>query len=691
MTGLAGQTLGPYLIREQIGGGGMGRVYRAYHPATDRDVAIKVLSPDLAGIPDFQARFEREARVVASLQHIHILPLFDYGQAEDLPYLVMPYISGGTLRDYLDANRPSIQEAARLFTQIADAVHYAHQHNVLHRDLKPANVLLDTNGNALLTDFGLTRMAELGSSLTGSQAIGTPSYMSPEQSQGAAVDTRTDIYALGILLYELMTGSVPFHADTPLALLFKHVTQSPPAPRAQCPDLDPAIEKVILKALAKQPDDRYQTAGAMVEALQRALAGGLETEAGTQPALHEADLTPTVIGDPALQAAAPTRPAVVDQETVRQREPARRWNRRWAWVIGVVVILAVAGFVVRTAIATQQLSAALHAENEEAAEAALSTAAMLGADVTTALRDELVQALDRADTDYALRIARLCASHGAVDPALIADIEAQVYAAASDGLQPLALRLVGVLVVLSPAQASSLAGDLNDAAVAALATIPPQDSAARVYLEAVRYLDEALDTGRSGAQRSTSLYNLAQLQEQDAPDAAVEAYRAAIQLNSANVEAYYGLSSLLLTEFASDQTRLNETVSTAQAGREHVEPEYCEAFNHLADEAAFVQSWLCFLLLTTEGGARIERGDSAAVVRPLLDQAAALAAANEQFGYGYFTAEVYYYLAILSEPDAPQEILCQIIQNHNRDLERHRAWAIYANEQLGDRHCTPGS
>ncbi|MBN1679526.1 MAG: PD40 domain-containing protein [Anaerolineae bacterium] len=288
MPELTGANLGPYRILEQIGRGGMATVFKAYHPLTDRHVAIKVLPEELAEEPGFLERFEREAKVVANLQHVHILPVFDYGEANGITYLVMPFISTGTLKSYLATTRPDLDEVTRLFCQIADAIDYAHQKGVLHRDIKPANVLLDDRLNALLSDFGLTRMVESASSLTGTGVIGTPAYMSPEQGQGLPTDARSDIYSLGVLLYEMLVGQVPFNADTPIAVIFKHVSASLPLPRTLRPELPESVEKVILKGLAKNPDERYQTAGDMAEALRRAvreLPAGMASFTATMPSI----------------------------------------------------------------------------------------------------------------------------------------------------------------------------------------------------------------------------------------------------------------------------------------------------------------------------------------------------------------------------------------------------------------------
>src|ERR1051325_1104265 len=269
-----GQMLGPYRIINQIGKGGMANVYKAYQPSVDRYVAIKVLPSQLAESQEFATRFHQEARIIAKLEHPHILPVFDYGESDGVAYFVMRYLDAGTLRDKMEAGHPlPLNHIDRTFTQLTDALSYAHSFGIIHRDLKPANALIDSHGNIFLTDFGIARLLESASPrLTQTDAImGTPAYISPEQAQAKPVDQRSDIYSLGIILYEMATGSVPYTADTPLAVIFKHVSDPLPLPSSVKPDIPSSIEKVILKALAKDPDDRFGTAAEFVAAWKRAL------------------------------------------------------------------------------------------------------------------------------------------------------------------------------------------------------------------------------------------------------------------------------------------------------------------------------------------------------------------------------------------------------------------------------------
>ena len=271
---LVGQTLGAYRLVERLGQGGMASVYKGFEPALNRYVAIKVLPQYFASDPNFTARFHREAKAVAQLAHPNIVPIYSFGEDNGITYIAMQLVHGGSLK-YGSGDRIEFREALQLLIPIARALGYAHQHGVIHRDVKPSNVLISEDGWPMLADFGLAKMVE-GSSekLTGTGVgMGTPMYMSPEQGQGVDVDHRSDIYSLGIMLYELVTGDVPFRADTPMAIVIKHMTAPMPMPRNLNPDIPEAVEAIILKAAAKEKADRFQTAEEMVEAMERVLAG----------------------------------------------------------------------------------------------------------------------------------------------------------------------------------------------------------------------------------------------------------------------------------------------------------------------------------------------------------------------------------------------------------------------------------
>ncbi|MCC7207485.1 MAG: serine/threonine protein kinase, partial [Anaerolineae bacterium] len=272
MADLIGQRLGNYQVTALLGEGGMAAVYRARQVNIDRDVAIKVIDARLARNPEFIRRFEREARTIASLNHAHILKLFDYGQHDDAIYLVMELLMGGSLAAQVRRGPLPAERVAGILDQIASALDYAHQKGIIHRDLKPQNVLFDEAGQAHLTDFGIAKIVNEGTSLTMSgMTMGTPMYMAPEQWQGADLDARSDVYALGVMLYEMLSGQAPFLADTPASLMYKHLQETPPPLQPHRPDLPAGIEAVLIKALAKNRDRRFSSAGDVAAAFRLAL------------------------------------------------------------------------------------------------------------------------------------------------------------------------------------------------------------------------------------------------------------------------------------------------------------------------------------------------------------------------------------------------------------------------------------
>jgi serine/threonine-protein kinase len=255
---LSGAIVGQYHIIEQVSKGSMATVYKAYQPNLDRYVAVKVLAPELAESKGFIARFEREARAVARLRHRNILTVFDYGRQGDLFYLVMEYVSGGTLIERLGWPQ-DLAYAVNIVSQVGDALAHAHRQGMIHRDVKPGNILMAEEDWPLLSDFGLAKMVEDSPQLTASGAsVGTPQYMSPEQAQGLAVDGRSDIYSLGAVLYETVTGRPPFGTDGRMAVILRHINEPITPPHTLRSDLPEEMERVILKALAKSPADRYQ-------------------------------------------------------------------------------------------------------------------------------------------------------------------------------------------------------------------------------------------------------------------------------------------------------------------------------------------------------------------------------------------------------------------------------------------------
>lgn len=271
MPSLVGQSLGRYHVIEQLGEGGMAVVYKAFDTRLERPVALKVIRTEKLEEEQFLARFEREAKALAKLTHPNIVHINDYGEHDGTPFLVMDYIPGGTLKQRLGAPI-HWGEAARFLAPVARALEYAHLRGIIHRDIKPSNILVTESGEPMLTDFGIAKMlqGEQSVNLTSSGiGIGTPEYMSPEQVMGSPVDGRSDVYSLGTVLYEMVTGRTPYKADTPMAIAIKQVHDPLPRPRQYVPSLPAQVEQVIFKALGKQPDDRYMEMGAFADALEK--------------------------------------------------------------------------------------------------------------------------------------------------------------------------------------------------------------------------------------------------------------------------------------------------------------------------------------------------------------------------------------------------------------------------------------
>jgi hypothetical protein len=293
---LIGTVLGTCTLQKLIGQGGMGAVYLAQQSRPRRQVAVKVLLPMVPLSPHqlaaFLERFRRETDAAASLEHPNITPVHEYGERGGIAYLVMPYIGGGTLRDEMEGEgQLPLPKTMNYLDQMAAALDFAHEHGVIHRDIKPANILMTPEGRLLLTDFGLVKIVSDGPTpqmrLTGAGApVGTPDYMAPEQVIGEEVDGRADIYSLGVILYQMITGTTPFQGETPMQIAAQHLQVPPPAPRLYRPDLPAAAEKVMLKALEKLPGLRYASAQEMADAFRASLIGaGVQLNTGMMPAV----------------------------------------------------------------------------------------------------------------------------------------------------------------------------------------------------------------------------------------------------------------------------------------------------------------------------------------------------------------------------------------------------------------------
>jgi hypothetical protein len=310
----AGQRLGGYRIDGILGRGGMAEVYRATHLALEREVAIKILSPALNADPTFLLRFAREAKAVARLRHPHIITVHDYGEEGTLAYLVMELAEGGTLRDRA-RTFCTLSDVVEGIAPVAEALAYAHDRGVIHRDLKPVNVLIDEAGRPLLADFGLARVLRESLDYTEVEGgAGTPNYMAPEQALGGALDRRVDIYALGIVAYELLTGQAPYAGPTPYLIIQRHLTEPPPSIRAALPQAPETLEAAIRRATSKRPADRYDTAVAFLADLRRAAAERPALPVGAALAPQPAPLASAV--ERASTAVEPSAPVEQDARAV---------------------------------------------------------------------------------------------------------------------------------------------------------------------------------------------------------------------------------------------------------------------------------------------------------------------------------------------------------------------------------------
>ncbi len=330
---IVGGNVGPYKITEQLGRGGMATVFKAYHAKLDRYVAIKALHPAFMEDPNFLARFQREAQVVARLEHTNIVPVYDYAEHEGRPYLVMKFVEGETLKARLVREGVTREQVLEITETVGAALAYAHQEGILHRDVKPSNVLLAEDGRIYLADFGLARIAQAGeSTLSGDMMLGTPQYISPEQAMGVGeLDEGTDIYSFGVMLYELIVGQVPFSADTPFSIIHDHIYTPLPLPRQINASIPETVERVLLKALAKERGDRFESVTALVAAFVQAY--------GDADEILPIDLAPPLVDDSA-PTLLPTPPEAVSTDSlpsagVVEAQPVstekKPWIKRLRW------------------------------------------------------------------------------------------------------------------------------------------------------------------------------------------------------------------------------------------------------------------------------------------------------------------------------------------------------------------------
>ncbi len=346
---------GRYRITRKLGAGGMADVYLAEDQELGRRVAIKILNDRHANDDQFIERFRREAKNAAALNHPNIVSIYDRGNAENTYYIAMEFLDGRTLKELIVGRGAAPVNVAIEYTrQILSALRFAHRHGIVHRDIKPHNVLVDGEGRVKVTDFGIARAGTSQMTETGS-IVGTAQYLSPEQARGGEVDQRSDLYSLGVVLYELLTGKTPFDGDTPVEIAMKHLSNAPKPPSKLRPDIPPELDMIVLRALAKNPDDRYQSADEMEADLERVARGApvaaATVDSATQvlavPAASaaEAATAATMIAPPRTGGPAAPPPIVEDEEYAEPGGPDRPL---WPWLVAALFVIAavVAGFFV---------------------------------------------------------------------------------------------------------------------------------------------------------------------------------------------------------------------------------------------------------------------------------------------------------------------------------------------------------
>ena len=339
---------GRYRLLRVLGSGGMGRVYLAEDEVLHRRVAVKLLLPHHADDPRFVERFRREARAAAALSHPHVVAVYDLGEDEGTPYIVMQCVRGQTIKEIVAQSGPLPEaDAKRICREVLEAAGHAHEHGVIHRDLSARNIILDEKGRVLVADFGIARLGAAPFT-TGAVVVGTAHYAAPEQVDGRGADARSDLYTVGVVLYEMVTGRLPFDGEDAVAVAHKHVTEPPPRPAVVRPGISPELEAVILRAMAKDPDDRYQTAHQFAQALgaTATVAGPVAEgrEAGQNGAPAEGASATLVAGAPIDGA---TRVLPDGQTAVLHGAGRRAWSRRRQLVAALaaaVVVAAAGGF-----------------------------------------------------------------------------------------------------------------------------------------------------------------------------------------------------------------------------------------------------------------------------------------------------------------------------------------------------------
>ena len=365
---------GRYQIKEELGRGGMAIVYHAFDPRFKRDVALKILPREFLFKQTFRERFEREAQAIASLEHSAIVPVYDFGDEDGQPFFVMRFMPGGSLSDLIRERQLSLEEILVILGRIGDALDFAHRNNVIHRDVKPANILFDLNNDAYLADFGIVKLTENTSQLTDGGQFGTPAYMAPEISKPGGITSLIDVYALGVTLFQMLTGSIPYRADNAMGVMMAHATEPIPPVSEWRPDLPPVLQNVINTALAKAPEARYQTASTLARGLRAALRSAVLDEEQTLVDYDNDLEDETYPMEPILDDDIETIIETPAMKTLPRRSTSKAKSPRLLWFLigGGIILLGIFGVV-----AAQIFSAA--AETFEPTSATTASPPIAGA------------------------------------------------------------------------------------------------------------------------------------------------------------------------------------------------------------------------------------------------------------------------------------------------------------------------
>src|SRR5690606_6614052 len=347
---------GRYKILELIGGGGMSNVYLAHDMILDRDIAIKILRYDFSNEEELRRRFQREALSTTSLAHPNIVNIFDVGEDGSVHYLVMEYVPGKTLKEYIIEHSPvSPERAVEIMKQLTSALAHEHHNQIVHRDIKPQNILMDAEGNVKISDFGIAMALSATSYTQTNSVLGTVHYLSPEQARGGTANKKSDIYSLGIVMFELLTGKLPFSGESAVSIALKHLQTETPSLREIVPSMPQSLENVVLKATAKNPQHRYQSANEMEEDLSTVLLPERLNEPKFSAPIDE-DATRAMPGikDPAVYGSVEetkTLAPVSKKEPAKKpaAPPAKKKKKKWPWIVGIALFLVVAGLVAAVA------------------------------------------------------------------------------------------------------------------------------------------------------------------------------------------------------------------------------------------------------------------------------------------------------------------------------------------------------